>query len=176
MTERNELYLRIDRSLEQEWPGASALATECILNVALLADALARVGDELVVRHGIPSRAGFNVLTILDGAGEPLLPSEIARRMIVSKPTITKVTTSLERRGYIRRMPNPSDARSHQLEITAKGRDAMRSARAELHALEREIMSPLSTAEQSSLAQLIAVVRGSVEQVLSARRFGQAPT
>jgi len=133
-----------------------------VLNVALLADALAARGDELCARHGIPSRAGFNVLAILDGASEALPPSALADRMIVSRPTVTKVVASLERRGQVRRAAHPTDGRSQLIAITPKGRRSMTSARTELHQLERRIVSALDPAEQRALLTMVAVLRASV--------------
>ena len=86
---RAEPRFPLDPSLEQEWPEASALATACFLNMGYLASRVQAYVEALVRRHGLPSMSAFNVLTILHGAGEPLLPSTIAERMVVTRGTMT---------------------------------------------------------------------------------------
>lgn len=151
-----EPHFRIESGFEQTWPGASALATECILNLGLLSEQMAAFGESLVRTHGLPSRAAFNVLAIVDGAGEPLPPSVIAGRMIVSRPTMTGILGSLERRGLIRRLPHPTDGRMALVEITPQGRERLVRLRPELHRAEKTWMECLTEAERRALLRMLA--------------------
>src|SRR5690242_21403426 len=83
-----------------EW---DALATECFINYGLLAGGVLSALDALIKAAGAPSMAAFNVLAVLDGAGEPLNPSTIAERLLVARATTTGVVDSLERHGLVRR-------------------------------------------------------------------------
>src|SRR5689334_16622021 len=78
----SEPRVRMEPDFATMWPGASALATECVLNLGVLSEQMAAFGEALARQHRIPSRAAFNVLAILEGAGESLPPSTIAERMI----------------------------------------------------------------------------------------------
>jgi DNA-binding MarR family transcriptional regulator len=62
----------------------------------------------------------------------PLRLSDLAAREHVSAPTATRLVTSLEERGLVRRQSNPDDRRSSLLAATALGRrtlDRVRNAR-----------------------------------------------
>src|SRR4051812_29642292 len=91
--------VQVPADFEEQWTEASALATECCINFGLLAGAAFSQMQAIVQSHGAPSLAAFNVLAIVDGAGEPLAPSAIADRMLVTRATVTGVIDSLERRG-----------------------------------------------------------------------------
>jgi DNA-binding MarR family transcriptional regulator len=138
------------------WPGASRLATECVLNLGVLGEQMAAFGEALARHHGIPSRAAFNVLAILDGAGEPLPPSTIAERMIVSRPTLTGVLGTLERRGMVRRLPHPTDRRMALIAIAPRGRAAVAGLRPALHQAERRWLDCLTEEEQGALLGMLA--------------------
>lgn len=61
-------------------------------------------------------------LAVIDGADEPLTPSEIGDRILVPSASITSTLDNLERRGWVRRVPNPDDRRSLLIEITDEDR------------------------------------------------------
>lgn len=149
-------YIRVDPEIEASWPGADALSTELAVNLHLLSGQLQAFSDAECARHGVPSPAAFNVLTILHGAGEPLPPSQIAARMIVSRPTMTGIVASLSRRGLVRVREHPDDRRMSLIELTAEGRQIVLRMRPELHAAEKLWMSSLTRHEQLQLRDLIA--------------------
>jgi DNA-binding MarR family transcriptional regulator len=148
--------IRTEPGFEDAWPGASALATECVLNLGFLNQQMEAFGQSVVRRRGIPSVAAFNVLTILHGAGESLPPSAIAERMIVSRPTMTGILGTLERRGLIRRLPHGKDRRMTLVEITAEGRSRVDQLLPELHQAEKRWIGCLTEGEQLSLLGMLA--------------------
>ena len=151
-----EPRVRTEPDFEDAWPGASRLATECILNLGFLHQQTEAFGQSLVRRHGVPSVAAFNVLTILHGASESLPPSTIAERMIVSRPTMTGVLGTLERRGLVRRLPHGKDHRMALIEITSEGRSRVERLRPELHQAEKRWMACLTEGEQRALLSMLA--------------------
>ena len=157
MTRQNpEPRIVLESTFEQTWPGASALATACVLNLGALVEQMTAFGESLVHQHGIPSRAAFNALAILVGAGTPLPPSVIAERMIVTRPTMTGVLGSLERRGLIDRLPHPTDRRMALVEITARGRATVETLRPALHLAEKRWLDCLARSEQRALLRMLA--------------------
>lgn len=64
----------------------------------------------------------LNSLAAIDGASEPLTPSQISERMLTSSATMTGTLDTLEYNGWVRRVPNPDDRRSVLIEIADEGR------------------------------------------------------
>lgn len=76
--------------------------------------------------------------------------TELAAALNSDKPAIARRTASLERKGYLRREPNPEDGRSHLLFPTEKA-EGLRNAKADAENLFYEyIMSGLSEAERTA--------------------------
>jgi DNA-binding MarR family transcriptional regulator len=151
--------IRPTARFEQEWPGASTVATSLVLNLASLVHRIEAWGLDLVRRRGISSIGAFNVLTILLGADGPLRPSVIAERMIVTRGTITAVLDTLEKRDLIRRRPHAEDGRMRLVEITASGRGLVAELLPQLHRAEQRWMAALSPREQDELLRLVAKVQ-----------------
>lgn len=73
--------------------------------------------------------------------------TELAAALNSDKPAIARRTASLERKGYLRREPNPEDGRSHLLFPTEKA-EGLRNAKADAENLFYEyIMAGLGEAE-----------------------------
>ena len=53
----------------------------------------------------------------------------------IAPSTLTRLVTALEDSGYVRRFPDPSDARASTLAITPHGQDALERIRHREHAL-----------------------------------------
>jgi DNA-binding MarR family transcriptional regulator len=138
------------------YPTASASATECAMNLVLTAELMQkRIASLLQPLHLTP--ASGLVLSILANAEAPLPPNEIADRLIISRATVTGLLDSLERRGYIRRLPHPSDRRMILADITEAGRQAASAFRPIVHQHEKEWFGVLDEKEQRQL--LVALHR-----------------
>ncbi|MEU6479134.1 MarR family transcriptional regulator [Streptomyces sp. NPDC047017] len=70
-------------------------------------------------------RSAVGVLVTLRTAGEPLRIGEIADRMQVVGPHITRQVQLLEKRDLVRRVPDPYDARARLIELTDAGAEAV---------------------------------------------------
>lgn len=151
--------IQVGSRQEREWPGSSALATDCVLNLVNFASRVLAYGLEHVVVRGVPSVAAFNVLTILQGEGGPLLPSMIAERMIVTRGTMTGVLGSLERRGLVRRSPHSRDGRMRPVEVTSEGIAKVEEILPLLHDVERRWMDALTSTQQRQLLRLVATIQ-----------------
>lgn len=69
-------------------------------------------------------RPSITVLVTLQMAGEPLRIGEIATRMQVVGPHVTRQLNELERRDLARRVPDPHDQRARLIELTPAGATA----------------------------------------------------
>jgi DNA-binding MarR family transcriptional regulator len=159
---------RVGDDFEHEYPGASALATECFSN-------LCQAGDLLIELHNRHSREEYQlspsarqILAVVEGAGQPLEPSVIAARVLITTATMTSVLDTLERRGLVRRMPHPDDRRKLLVDITPDAQTILDELLPSLHARERDVISDaLTTREQRELLHLIAKVQHAARQAQS---------
>ena len=106
---------------------------------------------------GIPHPAA-TALAVIDGAGEPLTPSQVSDRVLVASATMTATLDLLERRGWIRRIPNPADRRSVLIEITPDGRATADQLLPGIRAVEQSILSALTPAERAQLLHMLAKI------------------
>jgi len=103
----------------------------------------------------------FDVLATLRRAGAPycLAPTALFSTLMVTSGTMTHRMGKLEAQGWITRVPNPADARSSLVQLTAEGL-ALIDRAVEAHvANEHRILAPLKAAELAALdAQLVRLL------------------
>ena len=149
--------IRVGDDFEDEYPGASALATECYANFWRAADMLMELHNRQTREEYDLSPSARQVLAIVEGASQPLEPSAIAERLLTTTGTMTSLLDTLEKRGLIRRLPHPDDRRKLLVDITGDAQVIVDELLPSLHAREREVISgALTTNEQRQLLRLIA--------------------
>lgn len=91
--------------------------------------------------------------------------SELTTALNSDKAAIARRTASLERKGYLRREPNPEDGRSHLLYATAQA-EGLRNAKAEAESAFYDfLLAGLDEAEQEAfLSALDKLYRRSKEE------------
>ena len=167
-THTAEPLIRVGVDFEHEYPGASALATECYINVYRAADLLMGLHNRQTLDEYQLSPSGRQILAIVEGAGEPLEPSMIADRLVITTGSVTSLLDNLEKRDLIRRLPHPQDRRKLLIDITPAAKVIVDELLPSLHAREREVMaSALSVAEQHELLELIAKLQHAAIQAQS---------
>jgi DNA-binding MarR family transcriptional regulator len=133
--------------------------------------ALVQVGEAFVamvnksLRHHGLSAAGRQALAIIDGAGEPLSPTTIAERLIVTTATVTSLLDTLERRGLVVRLPDPDDRRRLLIAITDEARQIVDQFLPEVVALQTAVMTGLNETERQRLLRSLAVIRAGMTAV-----------
>lgn len=97
----------------------------------------------------------FDVLATLRRAGSPycLAPTVLFRTLMITSGTMTRQLQQLEARGLISRLPNPDDARSQLVQLTASGLALIDEAVTAHVANEHAILAPLTTAQREQLEQ-----------------------
>jgi DNA-binding MarR family transcriptional regulator len=147
-----------------EYPDGDPLAAEVLATLIRVGQSLMDEIDRCMDASFAASQSVLNTLAILDGAGEPLTPTQIGDRAFVSSATTTGTLDALERRGWIRRLPNPDDRRSVLVEVTDEGRAVADQFLPGIRVLEQVLMSELSDRERATLLKLLAkVLRGTAE-------------
>lgn len=150
--------VRVDADFEEEYPGGDATCTEAYASLCRTGEALlAELDRRIRLTFDMP-QAAATALAVIDGAGEPLTPSQVSDRVLIASATMTATLDLLEQRGWIRRMPNPADRRSVLLEITPAGRATTDRLLPGIRALERGILSALTPDERARLLDMLAKV------------------
>lgn len=111
--------------------------------------------------HGLtPTQSqALALLAARSGRGAPRV-SDIAAQLSISRPTASDALTALERKGLIRRQPDPQDARASGLVLTEAGQAAARAA-GDWPAALLEVAAELPPAEQEALLRLVTkLIRG----------------
>jgi DNA-binding MarR family transcriptional regulator len=86
--------------------------------------------------------------------------SDLADRLNVSRQAVAQGITGLERHGYVTRVADPVDARAQIIELTPRGRQALRVMRSNALALEKRW-------EQALGSKRLGELRESLQMLLS---------
>lgn len=125
-----------------------------VIDVARLITARIEAG---AARAGVSIAEGDLLFTLRRG-GAPerrMLPSQLSAALLVSSGTMTSRLDRLERLGLIRRVPNPQDRRSVEIELTARGVRLVDVAVTAHVAAEQEMLAPLTDRERRQLDGLM---------------------
>lgn len=115
----------------------------------------ARQHDRTVVEAGVAvDRAGAPVLRLLADAPAPMRMGELADRLAVEAPHVTRQVQRLERAGFVERVPDPSDGRAQRVRITAGGAEAVEGIRAVGRRRMAEALAAWSDEDRHRLAVL----------------------
>jgi DNA-binding MarR family transcriptional regulator len=137
-------------------PDVDVSPLEVLSRVTRLARHLDRQRGVVFARHDLETWT-FDVLSALRRAGSPhqLSPGQLLAQTLVTSGTMTNRIDHLEKRGLVRRRPDPSDARSVRVQLTPSGRRQVDSALRDLVAREDAILGTLADDERSTLAGLL---------------------
>ena len=84
--------------------------------------------------------------------------TELAAEERVTQPAITLLVNRLGERGWVERVPDPSDRRAVLVSLTPAGGEALERLRAEYRALLHEEMASLDDAEVETLASAVEIL------------------
>jgi DNA-binding MarR family transcriptional regulator len=172
MSRAPEPIIRVPEGFDQEFPEASRLATEVFINIGVLVGAVQSCVDRLLAAEGLPSAAAFNVLSVLGGDPEPLRPSLIASRMMVTRATTTGLLDTLERRGLVRRLAVVGDGRARPVALTDTGRQLVARLVPEMHRFERQLMDALTEHQLRQLRGMVATLQARIASLQPEATFG----
>jgi len=99
----------------------------------------------------------------------------------IAPSTLTRLVAALEESGYVRRSPDPADARATTLVITEGGHATLVRIRAESTAMLTQFLGELTPQQQTTLAAALPVLEQLAEAGLPAdpgrtRTMSMAPS
>jgi DNA-binding MarR family transcriptional regulator len=160
--------VRVGEDFTTEYPDADRSSTELFATLMRTGFVLRAELDRVVTASLGINQAMTNTLAVVEGADEPLTPSEISDRTLISSATMTSTLDRLARQGWIRRLPNPEDRRSVLVEITDEGQQLCDRFLPGIHAVEREVMSELDPLEREQLLLLLGKMLAGAARVTDA--------
>jgi len=98
--------------------------------------------------------ADYAVLHHVESQG-PVAQRELASALRIQPSNIVALLDELQRRGLLKRAPDPVDRRRHRVELTPRGRAALARATKATRAAEADLLAPLSAAERREFRALL---------------------
>jgi DNA-binding MarR family transcriptional regulator len=149
-------------------PGVDMEVYQVTARISRIALHVARRQEEVFARYGL-NRGEVGVLSALRVAGPPhrLSPTRLLKGLMLSSAGITSRIDRLERRGAVRRVPDPDDRRGVLVELTEDGRKVLEEAVAANTESERAMMQGLGRGQLAALQKLLRIVLASFEPGLT---------
>jgi DNA-binding MarR family transcriptional regulator len=125
---------------------------------------IARSQEAVFDRFGL-NRGEVGVLSALRTAGPPnrLSPTRLFKGLMLSSAGITSRLDRLEKRGLVKRTPDPNDRRGVLVELTDEGARVLEEAVTANTGSERELLADLSADEIAALASLLKKLLATLE-------------
>ena len=107
-------------------------------------------------RHGV--RAGQQHILRVLWREDCQAPGQIARRLELATPTVTKMTSRMEAAGLVERRPHPTDRRLVRICLTERGAGLQDVIGEEMHAMTERALRTLSPLQRRQLVRSLREV------------------
>lgn len=115
---------------------------------------MATASEAAFGRHGVRAGQQYILLTLWEE--DCLPPGEVARRLGLSTPTVTRAATRMEAVGLLDRKPHPTDRRLVRLCLTDRGRSLQEAIDREMNELTERALGSLDPSERAELVRYLA--------------------
>jgi DNA-binding MarR family transcriptional regulator len=145
-------------------PGLPADAYQVTGRISRIAARIAQRQGEVFGRYGL-NRGDVGVLSALRTSPPPhrLSPTQLFRGLMLSSAGMTKRLDRLEKRGLVKRTPDPKDRRGVSIQLTDDGRRLVARAVAENTKNEVALLTSLTQQERRVLGDLLRKVLSRAE-------------
>jgi MarR family transcriptional regulator, organic hydroperoxide resistance regulator len=123
-------------------------------------------------QHGVHEGQQFILRCLWEQDGQS--PGEVAKRLGLATPTVTKATTRMEAAGLLRRAPHPTDRRLVRLVLTDRGHELEALIGAEMERLEDRALAGFSARQRADLVRTLDVVQENLTGSATASESGPA--
>ncbi len=150
-------------------PGLDVDVYQVTARISRIGQHIARRQEDVFGRFGL-NRGEVGVLSALRVAGPPhrLSPTSLFKGLMLSSAGMTSRIDRLERRGLVRRIPDPTDRRGVLVELTERGRKILEEAVAANTENEAAVLAGLSPKQIADLGKLLRKVLANLEPGLVA--------
>jgi Transcriptional regulators len=115
-------------------------------------------------RFGVYSGQQY-LLELLWETPDGLTVGEIAERLAVEAPSITRTVQRMARQGFVEKHPHPTDARLVIVKLTMKGQALEQVIPQVMSHLEEQMLAGLSEVEQAFLMRLLKHMHQNLEDI-----------
>jgi DNA-binding MarR family transcriptional regulator len=123
---------------------------------------LAHASASAFSRHGVHDGQQYVLQCLWTEDG--LTPGEVARRLGLATPTVTRATARMEAAGLLRRQPHDRDRRLVRLFLTERGRALESVIGREMDHLSERALAELDPSDRAALVRSLNSVRRSLSQ------------
>ena len=109
--------------------------------------------ESRLLSHGVHAGQQFILESLWREDG--LTPGELAHRIGVETPTVTRAAQRMEVTGLVRRIPDPEDARLVRVYLTERGREVQMLLPALLSSATEEVLAGLTQEDRTELVRLL---------------------
>jgi DNA-binding MarR family transcriptional regulator len=113
-----------------------------------------KASDRALAPLGL-SIAQMPVLVILRDAKQPIMITEVARRLCLETPSLTTMIDRLSERGLVKRVEDPKDRRKALVALTQKGECLVQSACEPYRLMHDEMFGVLDDEERENLTAVL---------------------
>lgn len=118
---------------------------------------LARASAHAFARHGVFEGQQYILRCLWDEDG--LAPGELARRLDLATPTVTRAAARMEAAGLLQRVPHERDRRLVRLFLTDRGRTLEKEIGREIDNLTERALASLDSSERAALVRFLGAIR-----------------
>lgn len=141
----------LNKELELEQP-IQDVRHEAVLNIVRTATVLSLKGAALFRRFGL-TEAQFNVLFALKYKTRHWTQSDLGKRLVVTRASVTSVLDKLEAKGLVKRSDVQGNRRIYHVDLTRKGREVVEQVEP---VYRHDIHHVLTTFDEAACRQLIS--------------------
>ena len=94
--------------------------------------------------------------------------TELAARARMTKQSVGEVTSDLEQRGYVERVPDPSDGRAKIIRLTERGRAAQALGVGLIDEIEQEWVERFGAERVAALREALEAITGERSAIVTA--------